>query len=305
MQQVLLAAPISETFRRFLQERGFGLLQQEAADAQSKLHVAGIVTSNKLLLDEEALHNYPNLQWIARLGSGMEIIDTVCCDRRGIRYWSSPAGIANSVGEHTLGMLLALRHHIYRSFHEIEQGLWIREANRGHEIENLCVGLIGYGHTGRAVASKLRAFTPHVLAYDKYQQGFGNEVVQEVSLEYIQEQADVLSFHVPLNEETHSYYNHEFLGAMRKPHILVNVSRGAVCQTDVILEGLASGKITGACLDVLAEEQEIQSALLAPDHPVRRLLQYPVIMTPHIAGYSYEAIEKMSAELMNHLNDYL
>ena len=303
MQQVLVATPISATFQRFLQDKGYTLVSMEE---QNKVgEITGIVTSNKLQLDEAKLSTFPQLRWIARLGSGMEIIDTACCDRRGIHYFSSPAGIANSVGEHTLGLLLSLLHHIPRSFNEIRDGYWIREANRGHELENRRVGLIGYGHTGAAVASKLKAFTPHIMAYDKYQQGFGNETVQEVSLEQIQQEADILSFHVPLNQETRHYYNPAFLSSMKNPHILINVSRGAVCNTEVILEGLTSGKITGACLDVLEEEKEMTTLLKQEDNIIHQLLAFPVLLTPHIAGYSHEAIEKMSAELMNQLKAVL
>ncbi len=287
------------SFKQALSDHGYELVYNNAKGQLS----TGIITSNKLLLNKKTLQQFPDLKWIARLGSGMEIIDTAYCDEQGIRYVSSPEGISNSVAEHVMGMLLSLLHHIHSSQNQIHVGQWIREANRGVELEERTVGLIGYGHTGQALAKKLRVFTKNILVYDKYKTGFGDEVVQEVSLEQLQQQADVLSFHVPLNDETRLYYDTAFYSAMSKPHILINSARGGVADTRVILSGLKSGQITGACLDVLEEEKSIDEILKQPANIVQELLKYNVILTPHIAGYSYHAIEKMSAELLAQLQD--
>jgi D-3-phosphoglycerate dehydrogenase len=289
------------SFKQALLDHGYELLYNNA-NAQLS---TGIITSNKLLLNKNTLQQFPNLKWIARLGSGMEIIDTRYCDEQGIRYASSPEGISNSVAEHVIGMLLGLLHHIHSSQLQIQAGQWMREANRGIELAERTVGIIGYGHTGRALAKKLRAFTTNILVYDKYKTGFGDDVIKEVSLEQLQQQADVVSFHVPLNDETRMYYDAAFYSAMSKPHILINSARGGVADTNVILSGLKSGQITGACLDVLEEEKSIDETLKQPDNIVHELLKYNVILTPHIAGYSYDAIEKMSAELLAQLRDIL
>ena len=304
MKNVLLAAPLSASFRDALLQSGYTFITPEQ-DGTDPSGIEGIVTSNKLRLRAEVLARFPKLRWIARLGSGMEIIDTAWCAAHNIACFSSPAGIADSVGEHTLGMLLGLLHRIPHSMQEIQQGQWIREANRGHELGRLCVGLIGYGHTGQAVAKRLSAFTPHIVAYDKYRSGFGNETVREVSLQALREEADVVSFHVPLQEDTQHYYNQSFLHGMKKAHYLLNVSRGGVCATPVILGGLESGKILGAALDVLEEEADIEAILRQPENIVQRLLRHRVVLTPHIAGYSFEAIEKMSVELLNQLRTIL
>ena len=301
MKQVIVAAPISTSFRLFLTEKGYVCTDLKHPDQVAEINPVGIITSNKLILQQQQLSALPALKWIARLGSGMEIIDTVYCDQQQIRYFSSAQGIANAVAEHTCGMLLNLQHHIIRSMNEIKSGQWNREANRGYELENKTLGIIGYGHTGQAFANKMSVFVKQILAYDKYKQNFGSAQVQEVTLEAIYEQADILSFHVPLNDETRAYYDHTFLKNMQQPHILINTSRGGVASTRAILEGLASGKISGACLDVLEEEADIQTVLSTPGNNVEELLKYPVILTPHIAGYSYDAIEKMSAELMEQL----
>lgn len=300
-KQVLIAAPISTLFEQFLRKYEYDLI----TNVNDTTHIEGIVTSNKLKLSEASLTTYPNLKWIARLGSGMEIIDTRHCDLQGIRYFSSPQGIANSVAEHTTGMILSLLHRIQISHQEIVNNQWIRESNRGQEIESLTLGIIGYGHTGSAFAHKMSSFCQGVLAYDKYQTGFGTDIIKEVSLEEILRHSDILSFHVPLTEETTHYFNEDFLHQMSKSHYLINVSRGAVCDTKTILNGLQSGKIKGACLDVLEEEMNIECILSQPSHIISQLLQHNVLLTPHIAGYSHQAIEKMSLELMAQLESIL
>jgi D-3-phosphoglycerate dehydrogenase len=302
VNSILIAAPISNTFKEALHTKGYNLVDEHCLELNA---IVGIVTSNKLILNATSLPKYPNLKWIARLGSGMEIIDTAYCDQHQIHYFSSPKGIANSVAEHTTGMLLSLLHRIPSSFAEIQQKQWIREPNRGVELEHQIIGLIGYGHTGSAFASKLKAFSNNILAYDKYKSGFGDDIIEESSLERIQAEADVISFHVPLNAETKHYYNHAFLNQTKKNHILINVSRGAVCDTTVILQGLQSGQIQGACLDVLEEEKNIHDILLQADNIIEKTLQHNVILTPHIAGYSKNAIEKMSMELLLQLNEII
>lgn len=307
MNQVLLAANISTAFRNFLEEKHFEIVVPDANGngPWSKHDIMGIITSNRLILDADALQKFPNLKWIARLGSGMEIIDTAYCDAHQIKYYSSPAGIANSVAEHAMGMLLSLLHNILSSNNEIQNGQWIREPNRGMELENFTVGIIGYGHTGACFAQKLCAFTESILVYDKYKSQFGNDSIQECDLETLQKHADIISFHVPLNAETKHYYNEDFSLKMNKNHILINTSRGAVADTVAILEGLQNGKIIGACLDVLEEEKSIHQLFQNENHIIKQLLKQHVILTPHIAGYSHNAIEKMSEELMGHLKDNL
>lgn len=305
MNQVLLAATISDTLKKFLEVKGYEIIFEQASNSGNYSHqnIEGILTSNKLILDAQVLQKYPNLKWIARLGSGMEIIDMHYCDENNIQYFSSPAGIANSVAEHVMGMLLSLLHNIHSSQNEICEGKWIREPNRGIELESLTIGIIGYGHTGSRLAEKLSVFTKNILVYDKFLTGFSNGYVRECTLAEIKQRADILSFHVPLNQETKHYYNDEFAAQMKKKHILVNASRGAVVDTASIVRGFENGKIMGACLDVLEEEAHIMETLQKENNIVAQLLKHPVMITPHIAGYSHQAIEKMSAELMEKIRD--
>lgn len=152
---------MSESFQFIDTEK----LQEQA---ELKEFVKGIITSNKLVLDQAALSSFPQLQWVARIGSGMEIIDTKYCDAHGIRYYNSPGGIANAVAEHAMGMLLGLLHRIPDSFAEIQDGLWMRESNRGQELQGKKIGIIGFGHTGQALVQKLQGFDVDILVYDKY-----------------------------------------------------------------------------------------------------------------------------------------
>ena len=313
MKQALIAAPISNALKQLLLQKEYQLIFIDTNNSSTSTQpstlnvqqVSGIITSNKLILDQTELEKYSSLQWIARLGSGMEIIDTHYCDAHHIQYVSSPIGISNSVAEHVTGMLLSLLHRIHSSFEEIKNGHWIREANRGIELAGQTIGIIGYGHTGAAFAKKMTAFTSNVLVYDKYKQGFGTYQIEESSLEYIQEHADIISFHVPLNTETRGYYNDEFLMRMQRSHILLNASRGGIIDTRVILSGLKSGKISGACLDVLQEEKEIETILQDGQNIIQELCKHRVIITPHIAGYSMNAIENMSEELMQQLSTFI
>ena len=302
MKQVLIASPISEKFNAFLIEKNYELIhyinKNECSFINNEL-IVGIITSNKLILNKTEIEKYPNLKWIGRIGSGMEIIDVAYCNQKNIQCESSPNGIANSVAEHITGMLLSLNKNIHTSFEEIKNKQWSREPNRGFELENQTIGIIGYGNTGSAFAKKMAVFTNSILVYDKNKTGFSNDFIREVSLEELKEKATVLSFHLPLNEETKHYYNDEFVLSMKNQHVLINSSRGAIANTSTILKGLQNEKIIGACLDVLEEEKNIHEILQTSDNLIEQLLKYNVLITPHIAGYSHNATEKMSQELMD------
>ena len=302
MKQVLIASPISEKFNAFLIEKNYELIhyinKNESSFINNEL-IVGIITSNKLILNKTEIEKYPNLKWIGRIGSGMEIIDVAYCNQKNIQCESSPNGIANSVAEHITGMLLSLNKNIHTSFEEIKNKQWSREPNRGFELENQTIGIIGYGNTGSAFAKKMAVFTNSILVYDKNKTGFSNDFIREVSIVELKEKATVLSFHLPLNEETKHYYNDEFLLSMKNQHVLINSSRGPIANTSTILKGLQNEKIIGACLDVLEEEKNIHEILQTSDNLIEQLLKYNVLITPHIAGYSHNATEKMSQELMD------
>jgi D-3-phosphoglycerate dehydrogenase len=217
-----------------------------------------------------------------------------------IRLYNSPEGNRNAVAEHALGMLLGLMNKLNKAHQEVKHGLWDREGNRGEELDGKTIGIIGYGNNGAAFAKKLRGFDVRVLAYDKYKSGFGDYQVQECTLEALQEQADILSFHVPQNKETKHFFNNEFLGQMAKPFYLLNLSRGKVVLTAALVEGLKSGQIKGAGLDVLEYEQKSFESFFDQEMPAD--FQYlvsadNVCLTPHVGGWTTESYVKLSSVL--------
>ncbi|SFV29835.1 NAD(P)-dependent oxidoreductase [Thermoflavifilum thermophilum] len=305
MSKVLITAKTHPYLIDHLKEKGYQVLYHPAIsyeEAYQLIHeCAGLVVTTRIPVDRRLIDRGIHLQWIARLGSGMELIDVAYATSKGIRCVSSPEGNADAVGEHAVGMLVALLRHFRVSYDQLKEGIWEREKNRGYEIGGKVVGIIGYGHTGSAFARKLSGFGATILAYDKYKTGFGNEYVQEVSLETIFRQADIVSLHVPLTEETHHMVNRRFIHSFTTPVYLINTSRGAVVDTHDLVEALKEERIAGACLDVL-ENERIDQLTDAEREDFQYLLHHPrVIITPHIAGYTHEASLKMAQVVLHKL----
>lgn len=301
--KVLIAAPVHSVLSEGLRDAGYELVVREKINRPEALQLIGdcegVVTSTRLLLDKELLDAAPRLKWIGRMGSGMEIIDVDYAGKRGISCFSSPEGNRNAVAEHAMGMLLALTNKIVTSNEEVKNGLWLREENRGTELEGRTIGLIGFGNTGRAFAKKLQAFDMRILAYDKYSTGdFPAYVERCEDLQPIFDHAEIVSFHVPLTAETRNYVNANFLLKMTQAFIVINTSRGEVVDTSILLKGLADKRIKGACLDVWPEEP-LEKMGKEQRMILEEIVKMPqVIITPHIAGYTYEALYKMSDVLL-------
>lgn len=302
--KVLIAAPVHPVLTDGLAAMGYQCVHQEGITQQLAFTLitdcVGVITSTRLQLNKELLNAAPHLKWIGRMGSGMEVIDLSYAAERGVKVFGSPEGNSNAVGEHALGMLLALIRRISWSHTEVKDGVWKRDENRGYELEGKTLGIIGFGHTGAAFARKLSGFDMQLLAYDKYTP---HPIPQNVhrceTLQPIFDTADIISFHVPYQTDTVHYFDAVFLAAMQRPFILINTSRGQVIDTGVLVSGLQSGKITGACLDVF--EQEPVTKATEPLHSqILQLTSLPnVVFTPHIAGYTFEALYKMSATLLS------
>jgi D-3-phosphoglycerate dehydrogenase len=276
--------------------------EKSRADIMEELHnYEGIVIRSRFKLDKEILDKGTNLKFIARAGAGMENIDVAYAESKGIKCLHAPEGNRDAVGEHAIGMLLALLNNLSRADKEVRNGIWIREGNRGTEIQGKTIGIIGYGNMGSAFAQRLKGFGVTVLAYDKYKKNFSDEYAKEATLEELFEKADIVSLHLPLTEETHYIANNNFFKKFKKNIYLINTARGKNVKTDDLVENIKSGKVLGACLDVL-EYESVSFEALDPNkmpEPFKYLIQSDkVILTPHIAGWTFESHEKIAETLV-------
>lgn len=261
----------------------------------------GLIVSTRLNIDSTIIDAAKELRWIGRLGSGMEIIDTEYAASKSISCFSSPEGNCDAVAEHALGLVLSLFHRVVISSQQVKNGIWLREPNRGKELTGKTVGIIGYGHTGSRFAKLLAPFQVNVLAYDKYKKGFSSSLVREVELTEIFELSDVVSLHVPLTEATYHYADQQFFRALKRQPLFINTSRGKVVDTDALIVALDEGRISGAGIDVL-ENEDLASYTADENVRLHSLTDRDqVIVTPHIAGYTPEALFKMSDMLVQKL----
>ncbi len=258
----------------------------------------GLVINSRVPATRELLQRAARLKFVCRAGSGLEVIDLPAAQENGIAAFNSPEGNAVAVGEHALGMLLALLNNLVQANSDVKNYNWNREANRGYELSGKTVGLVAYGTNARAFAKLLRGFEVKILAYDKYLSGFGDEWVTEASLEQIAAESDVLSLHLPLTAETEYMINYPFLSGFKKPFWFINISRGKVLHTDALLQCMSEGKILGAALDVL-ENEKLDMLTAEQKKTFEQLVQHQrILLSPHIAGWTHESKQKIAAILL-------
>lgn len=263
------------------------------ADAENVIQqYTGLVIRSKFQVDRDFLDRAANLQFIARPGAGMDNIDEEYASSKGIRLFSANDGNKDAVGEHMIGMLLALMNNLNRGHQEVSSGQWRREENRGYELKGRTIALIGYGHNGQAMAKKLSGFEVNVIAYDKYKTGFSDAYAKEVSMEEVVRQADVLSFHIPLTKETRGMVNDEYLFHFRKPIFFLMGARGAIVNIPSVLKYMDKGTILGAAFDVLPIEKF--PALSQADWYTDLISRDNVLLSPHVAGWTFDSYYKLS-----------
>lgn len=270
---------------------------------ETKIHnYDGIILRSRFKIDKQFLDKAVNLKFIGRVGAGLENIDYNYAENKGIKLIAAPEGNRNAVAEHALGMILALFNKFKKANKDVKKGMWLREENRGTELDGKTIGIIGYGNTGKAFAKKLRGFDVEVLCYDILS-NVADENAKQVSLEELQERADVVSLHVPETPETLKMINKEFINAFKKPFWFINTARGKSLVTGHLVKALKEGKILGAGLDVLEYEKTSFEDLFSDDvipEPLRYIIKADnVIMTPHIAGWTVESNEKLAQIIVN------
>ena len=271
-------------------------------EIQSKIHdYHGIILRSRFKIDREFLDAAKNLKFIGRVGAGLENIDTAYAESKGIKLIAAPEGNRNAVGEHSLAMLLSLFNKLNKADKEVRSGQWLREENRGVELDGKTVGLIGYGNMGKAFARKLRGFDVSVICYD-IKSNVGDDNATQVSLEELQERSNVLSLHTPETPLTINMIDSKFIQNFKHPFWLINTARGKSVVTTDLVDALKTGKILGAGLDVLEYEKASFENLFSNELPeaFKYLISADnVILSPHIAGWTIESEEKLAQTIVD------
>jgi D-3-phosphoglycerate dehydrogenase len=266
----------------------------------------GIVINSKINMDKELIDKGERLTFVARLGSGMEIIDIPYARSRGIRVINSPEGNCNAVGEQAMGMLVMLATNLHKGHHEVSNFIWNREGNRGFEIKGKTVGVIGVGNTGMAFASKLQCWDVAILGYDKFKSGYGTIAgVVETDLGTLLKESDIISFHVPLTEVTIGMCDGSFLDQCKEGVVIINTSRGQVIKTKDLIARLETGQVGGVCLDVF-ENEKVDTYTPQEKEMYARLFSFPnVVVSPHVAGWTQESLQRIAELVLERINsDY-
>jgi D-3-phosphoglycerate dehydrogenase / 2-oxoglutarate reductase len=283
--------------------------ESSKSEIENKIHLYdGIIIRSRFKIDKQFIDKATNLKFIARVGAGLENIDCEYAKSKNITLIAAPEGNSNAVGEHTLGLLLSLFNKINQADKQVRDGKWIREGNRGFELENKTIGIIGYGNMGKSFAKKLKGFDVQVLCYD-IRDSVGDENAKQVTLVELQKKSDVLSLHIPYSKLTHKMINTSFINKFSKPFWLLNTSRGKNIDTKDVVQALQLGKILGAGLDVLEyEKNSFEDLFVSDEKPeaLEHLLQSEnVVLTPHIAGWTHESNQKLAQTIVDKVTTLL
>lgn len=289
---------------------GFDVIFDFESSESELLHkisdIEGIIIRSRIKITKRIIDHAPALKFIGRVGSGLENIDVMYAKSKGIHCLNSPEGNRDAVAEHALGMLLCLSNNILKSDKEVREGKWIREENRGIEISGKTIAIIGFGNMGSAFAQRLQGFNCRILSYDKYKKNYAPDYVIESNMPFIFDNADVISFHIPYNTETHDLINDAYIKQYKKQITIINTSRGKILNTSDLINSIESNKVRGACLDVLEFESTDLKNLPKNEWPIamKKLAKMNnVVLSSHIAGWTHESNIKLSEILANKISD--
>ena len=306
MKKILLLDNNHPILQKGLEKLGYQCdtdLTSSKTEIEQIIHqYQGIVIRSRFNIDKTFIDATINMLFIARVGAGLESIDSKYASKKGIQLIAAPEGNRNAVGEHTLGVLLSLFNHLNKADQEIRKGKWLRESNRGIELDGKTVGIIGYGNMGKAFAKKLRGFDVKVICYD-IKDAVGDENCQQVSLQQLQAEANVVSVHTPHNKLSYKMINTDFINAFQKDFYLLNTGRGTAVVTDNLVECLKNNKILGAGLDVL-EYEKISFENLFENKELPKAFKYlieadNVLLSPHVAGWTVESKIKLAQTIVD------
>jgi D-3-phosphoglycerate dehydrogenase len=303
--KILITDNVHECFMEAMQALGCEVHYRNTIQKEEVMAIIAdydiLLINSRIKADKALIDKGIKLKAIARIGSGLEVIDTEYAATKNIACINAPEGNKDAVAEHALGMLLCLLNNIHIANAEVKAGQWLREQNRGTELGGKTIGIIGFGNNGSAFAEKLKGFNVTILAYDKYKTNYGNEYVQESTLQEIFEKADIVSLHLPLTEETYQLVNKNFIFAFKKHFYFLNMSRGKSVVTADLIDAINQGKILGACLDVL-ENEKLETLTDEQKQDFQQLIAMNnVLLTPHIAGWTYQSKIKIAKVLATKL----
>lgn len=309
MKRILIADDLHENIFPMLAELGFEVNYQPDIKRTEILEIIqdyeGLLIRSKTKIDRKFLSFCTKLEFIGRAGAGLDLIDLQAVAEKNIKVFAANEGNSDAVAEHTIGMILMLFNKLNFADAEVRKGEWNREKNRGIELSGMTVGIIGYGNMGKAVAQRLMGFGVRTLAFDTDNKKISNEefFALKSTMQDIFENADIISLHVPLTDDTRMMVDDDFMSQFHKNIFLVNTSRGEVVSTSAILNGLKSGKLRGACLDVL-ENEKLDKLTPEQSQVYSQLFQQKnVILTPHIAGWTVESYRKINEVLVDKLRE--
>ena len=309
MKKILIVDDLHENIFPMLSEMGFEVNYQPSIKRSEILEIIGnyegLIIRSKTKVDKDFLSYCEKLEFIGRAGAGLDLIDLPTANQLNIKVFAANEGNSDAVAEHTMGMILMLLNKLNWADVEVRQRIWEREKNRGIELKGMTIGIIGYGNMGIALAQRLMGFDVNVLAYDKvekkvHEYGFYS---LKATLDEIFESSDLISIHVPLTDETRMMVDDNFIQKFKKNIFIVNTSRGEIASLKSILQGLQSGKIRGACLDVLENEKLSKLTLEQEDVYSQLFKMKNVILTPHIAGWTVESYRKINEVLVSKIRE--